>query len=188
MKGDSRAGDLLIKKDHNIVVVDDDPMVLKILDANLVYILPTCKVNSFEKVDDDFYDYIYNNDIDLFIMDVCLGKHNAVDISQKIIENKKCSIFLFVSGYDYNIESFEKLKGKCIYDFMSKPFIASVFVGSIVTLLNISTTYKMLFKDRDTIENIRNYYIDILEKDKQMIKEMEQETEKLKIKSTCLNF
>lgn len=185
---DNRAGDLLIKKDHKIIVVDDDPIVLKILNANLAYILPTCEIKSFTKVDQEFYDYSYQNDIDLFIMDVRLENCTAIDVSEEIVSKRKSSVFLFVSGYNYNIDSFNNLKGKCIYDFMSKPLISTMFIGSIITLLNISTTYKMLFSQTDSIENIRKYYIDVLQKDKKMIEQMEMETNKLKIKSTYLTF
>ena len=179
---DHRADDLLIKKEQSIIIVDDDIDILQLFHKKIDYLFPTCKIKSFDIINQDFFTYIENNIIDLFVLDVRLGSCNAIELSKKILLKKPDSIFLFISGFEYNIDSFSHLKGKCIYDYMSKPFTAEIFVGSIVTLLNISTTYKLLRNEREELDEIRKFYVDILKKDKIMIDEMKIETQKLQEK------
>jgi DNA-binding NtrC family response regulator len=164
-----RENDHLFQKNKSILIAEDNIESLDLYKNLLTSKLPSCKVYSYDKINDEFYKLIKYNDIDLFIMDVRLAGSDARDITEKIIKNDRGSMFLFISGYDYNIRSFKKFKGKCIYDFMAKPFEIDAFLSCVVTLLNISTTYKTFVESLTSIDSTRSYYMNQIKKDKQMI-------------------
>lgn len=165
-----REKDLIINKNHNIIVIDDNKDFLKITKSFLSEFFPNCNIQYFNKVNDDFCKHISKQKIDLFIIDIKVGSVNGIDLCEKIVDIKKGSIFLFVSGYNYTIDSFSKLNGTCIYDFIAKPFTKGSFLGSIVSLLNISTTYKSYKKTGNNSNLARNHYMEIIKKDKEMIR------------------
>ena len=177
----TRINDLLIKKKHNIVVIDDEPQLLSFIGLLLTKFLPQCNIKMCQYFTDEFYNHIYKNDIGLCIMDVIIGRENAQHVSKDIIELKDDMIFLFISGYDYSFDSFSFLKGKCLYDYMSKPFSDESFLGSIISLLNISTTYKLLKQEKESLDKVRKYYLNLIKKDKLMIKNFKNECKKQKI-------
>lgn len=170
--------DLMLQRDCNIVILDDDNDMLKLLCkafeaffGNRVYI------KTFSKDNSEFYKYIDRVNIDLFIVDMVIGNGlDGLQISEKIINNKRGRVFLFISGHShYDISTFDGLSGTCIYDFMAKPFSVDEFLSACVSLINISFTYELLKKhdeEEPGKKSMRQYYSRLLEKDKAMIKNL----------------
>ena len=175
----SRLNDLLIKKEHSILVVDDNTDILDTINESVKNLMPDLNIQTCSHINCTFYDYIYQNNFDLCIMDVILGNDDAREISDEILDIKDDLIFLFISGYNFNLESFSHLRGRCIYDFMSKPFSVETLLTSIITLLNISTTYKLLKREKDNIDNVRKFYWKKIKEDKLMIKAFRNECKKM---------
>lgn len=165
-----RENDLLVKKDHNIIVIDDDETTLKIIKEIMDKSLPKSSVEYFSEVSPQFCRYVTKKDIDLYVMDVRLKDLDARTLTEKIIDAEQGSIFLFISGYDFTMESFSNLTGKCIYDFMAKPFDTKGFIASVVALLNISITYNLFKQTIYNVDSARAHYAEIIKKDKEMIK------------------
>jgi DNA-binding NtrC family response regulator len=170
-----RQNDHLYTKEKNIVLLEDDRQVLLSYERSLKDKLPLCNLHTFDKIDNKFYNFLNNNKIDLYILDVMVGEEDVRNITSQIIKGNLNSIILFISGFDYNITSFEYLKDLCIYDFMAKPFNMDIFISTIVTLLNVTTTYKKFIKGPSYIDSTRAYYMQQIEKDKKMIEDFEKQ-------------
>ena len=168
-------------KDHSIVVLDDDSEVLDnikdILDRNI----KKCDLVCFDKADDNFWDLIKKIKVDLFIIDIHLGSKDGRDITEKIIREKRGSLFLFISGYDYTIESLSRFRGRCVYDFMAKPIVYKDFVNRIEVLLSVAKSFRLLAEEyicenngyeHESGEFVRARYRKILEQDKIMIQSL----------------
>jgi len=163
-----------MEKNHKIVILDDNNEILDSLHDILNNSLLPCDVYCFSKVDKDFWDVIEDIDIDLFIIDIRLGDNDGRTITERIIEKKRGSVFLFISGFDYTIDSLSNFKGKCVYDFMSKPIVQDSFMTRINSLLNIAKTFKPLVKEYfptlESEETVRFEFKKMVEQDKVMIK------------------
>lgn len=155
--------ELVSDQPQNVVILDDNP---DLLDFYEEIFLEHRRINSncFVDTSYNFFKYINQNHTDLFIIDIVLsaGK-NGIKISEEIIKRGKGSVFLFTSGYNYNKESLKHLKGKCVYDFMSKPFNKEEFLITVHTLLNISNSYKESCKNYlYNVDEIRTEYFDMI--------------------------
>jgi DNA-binding NtrC family response regulator len=168
---------LLTDMPQTIVVIDDEEITLEYFKDALSPFCKTCNIKYFSEISDEFFSFIKNNRVDLFIMDVVLGSQNAVKLSEEIVYKRQGSIFLFISGYDYSIDSFSHLKGKCVYDFISKPLKVDVVQTVVATLLNISASYKITFLDQkiepkeEQVDDMRSKYRKLIEQDKMLIKQ-----------------
>jgi DNA-binding NtrC family response regulator len=162
---------------QTIVVIDDEKITLDYFKHALVPFCETCNIKYFSEISDEFFIFIKNHRVDLFIMDVVLGSQNAVKLSEEIVYKRKGSIFLFISGYDYSIDSFSHLKGKCVYDFVSKPLKVDVIQTVVSTLLNISASYKITFLDtniepkEEQLDEMRKKYKKLIEQDQILIRQ-----------------
>jgi DNA-binding NtrC family response regulator len=171
---------ILLQKKQRIVAVDDDNYVLNFLKKILTITFPECEIKCFEKIDNDFKFYIMENCVDLFIMDIILSDtDDGITISEDIISNRQGAIFLFISGYDFSEKTFKNLNGRCIYDFINKPIESEELIIIVSTLLNVAATYKdachVITKPRKIkkeVEDLREHYMDLIEKDKLLIKRL----------------
>jgi FixJ family two-component response regulator len=154
-------------ENHKLVILDDNKTVLASLNDMLNKSSLSCDVYCFSKAQKNFWDVIEDIDVDLFIIDIRLGDEDGRNVTEQIIEKKRGCLFLFMSGYDYTIDSLSNFKGKCIYDFMAKPISQYSFINRIVSLLNIAKTFKPLAKEPD--DSIRNQFNRIVQRDKNMI-------------------
>ena len=129
-----------------IVIVDDDSTILNVMEEMLTKKCTYCSIHCFDKVDSKLINFLENNEITLYIIDIELGdkSNKGTDLALKIAHNKTGSIILFMSGYDYTINSFSDFKGKVIYDFIKKPFSYEELASRISVLLNVSQTYNEL--------------------------------------------
>lgn len=171
---------VLLKSKQNIVVLDDDDESLQIL-KDILKPFFECNISFYNSPSKEFCQYVENNSIDLFIMDIRLNAYiDGIELSKEIIYKKQGSLFLFISGYEYSIDSFNHLAGKCVYDFLAKPLDVEQFVIIISTLLNIASSYKMTLtngglKPRETkIENMRSNYRKLIEEDKLLINRLKE--------------
>ena len=170
--------DLMLTRDFNIVILDDADDVLKLLrEAFNTFFGNRVHLKTFSKDNSEFYKYIDRVNIDLFIVDMIIGNGlDGLEIAEKIINNKSGRVFLFISGHSgYDISTFSGLTGMCIYDFMAKPFSLDEFLSACVSLLNISFTYDLIKKhdeENPSKKGMRQYYSRLLEKDKEMIKNL----------------
>lgn len=185
---------LLTDMSQTIVVIDDEKVMLDYLQSALKPFNKTCNIKCFDKISDDFFCFIKNNRVDLFIMDVVLGSNNAIKLSQEIVYKRQGSIFLFISGYDYSRESFKHLNGKCVYDFIAKPLKIETLQTIVSTLLNISASYKITFLDsnivpkEEHVEDMRKNYMRLIEQDKLLIKKFRNGFEELSMDLTKQSY
>lgn len=173
----------LLKERQRIVVLDDDKELLTYL-RKLLKPFPDCDITYFSKASNKFFNFIQDNYVDLFIMDINLGtSQDGIDITENIIKNREGSIFLFISGYGYNKTIFDNLNGKCVYDYLTKPFDHKEIVIVISTLLNIASSYKESIDSKVQVKkeeearttqmnNMRKHYRKLLEEDKLLIKRL----------------
>lgn len=171
----------LLEAQQKIVVLDDDPQILQIFEKILFKSFTECDIKYYDYPTADFCKYVTNNQIDLFIMDIKLGKfQNGIQLSRDIIYKKRGTIFLFISGYPFNKLDFEDLDGRCVYDFMSKPIDGEYFNTVVSTLLNIASTYKIAFKNtriiprENDIDELRKTYLDQIMKDRLLINNIKE--------------
>jgi DNA-binding NtrC family response regulator len=143
---------ILLRHEQNIVVLDDDEDSLTFF-KNVLKQFRGCNIEYYNYPTKEFCNHVVNKEIDLFIMDIRLGKfENGIKITEDIICGKRGTIFLFVSGYDYSPKDFEHLDGLCVYDFLAKPIDIEQFVMVTSTLLNIAATYKHALKMNKSVE------------------------------------
>jgi two-component SAPR family response regulator len=172
---------------QTIVVIDDELLTLDYLKRALTPFRDNCQIKCFDKISDEFFHFIKNNRVDLFIMDVVLGSQNAVKLSEEIVYKRRGSIFLFISGYNYSRESFKHLNGKCVYDFIAKPLQLGTLQTIVSTLLNIAASYKVTFLDANIIpkekqvDEMRKDYMKLIEEDKRLIKSFKNGFEELSL-------
>lgn len=158
-----------MKNSYKVIVLDDNEIILQglkyILDSNIINFEVFC----FEKPDDNFWKLTNETNIDLFIIDICLGAENGRNIVDKIIKDKRGSAFLFISGYDYSLESLSKFAGKCVFDFMTKPIDKDIFMNRVVILLNSVEPLIQSPSQKGPYDSLRKHYRKLLERDKIMI-------------------
>jgi len=174
---------------HKIVILDDKFEVLNNLREMLEKNICDCNIFCFDKTDDSFWNLINEVEVDLFIIDIRLGDVDGRNITEKIIKKKRGSLFLFISGYDYTIDSLTRFKGKCVYDFMAKPIVRDIFVNRVIILLNLARSFRPLAKaclcgnyeyksDDENIDSVRAHYRELLEQDKVMIQSFKKDMDK----------
>jgi len=164
-----------MNENHKLVILDDNKAVLASLNDMLNKSSLSCDVYCFLKAQKNFWDIIEDIDVDLFIIDIRLGDEDGRNVTEQIIEKKRGCVFLFMSGYDYTIDSLSNFKGKCIYDFMAKPISQYSFINRIVSLLNIAKTFKPLAKEYfpqliEPDDSVRNQFNKMVQRDRTMIK------------------
>lgn len=167
-----------------IVVVDDNEESLKYCKMALSRLSEGCCIKTFDKINNEFFEFIKEPRIDLFIIDIHLGEKSGIDLSNELLKIMSGLTFLFISGYDYSLNSFAQFDGKCIYDYMSKPIDFQELRIRVNALLNISKSYTRVIKRIETmkhdfhemsVDNLRCQYFDQINKDKDMIKKMKDE-------------
>lgn len=169
----------LLEDKQNIIVLDDDNDSLTLF-KNILQAFPECNIKYYDYPTTDFCDYVWKNQIDLFIMDIRLGKfENGIKLSEDIIYKKRGSLFLFISGYTYKKTDFDHLNGKCVYDFLQKPLDIEKFVIVVSTLLNIASTYKVSFvntriapRENAMMDSIRKNYMKQIKADRELIQRL----------------
>lgn len=165
-----------------IVIVDDDDTVLDVFKKSLSEKMKSATIKGFNSINDEFFDYIKNHHIDLFVIDIILGNDKSgIDLSNELLKIMKGLIFLFVSGFDYTIDSFNQFKGKCIYDFISKPINVEEFIVRCSCLVRTSKSFNLILNNNDlcyydekSIELLRDEYFKQLEEDRKMIKKFNE--------------
>ena len=173
-----------------IVIVDDNEEILQLYKGAIeIYYNNSIKVNVFSSLSENFFNFIRDEFIDLFIVDIHLGSMSGIDLCSELLLTMKGLTFLFISGYDYSIDSFKHFDGKCIYDYMSKPTDMSEFLIRVKALLNISKSYNLVIRYIDLIQqecheisldNLRRKYLDSILKDQLMIEKIRGQSLQLK--------
>jgi DNA-binding response OmpR family regulator len=168
-----------------IVVVEDDTSILNFYEELLKQSLGKCNVKTFEGIDNDLFKFVKDDKhIDLFIIDVVLGESNGIELCEGFLETMSGLTFLFMSGYDYNVDAFKVFDGKCIYDFLSKPIDNEEFVIRVKALLNVSKSYNRVLKYLEQVktdfltfsaDNLRHEYFKRVRDDQQMIRKIKGE-------------
>lgn len=140
---------------QNIVIIDDNEGALNSLKLMIKKSFPSYEVHCFDAVNDDFFDFITSHDVCLYIIDVVLEDQilDGRELALEILKRQTDPIFLFTSGYDYNLSSFCPLKGKAIYDFLNKPISFEEIKNRVSVLLNVSKTYADLQENMRTVKH-----------------------------------
>jgi two-component SAPR family response regulator len=156
---------------YKVVILDDNEIILEslkfILNSNIINFEVFC----FTKPDEHFWELVDKIKIDLFIVDIKLGAENGRNIVDKLINDGKKSVFLFISGYDYSLESLSKFAGRCIFDFMSKPIDRDIFINRVVMLLNSirPLSLSLTCEKIGPYSSLRTHYRKLLEQDRILI-------------------
>lgn len=163
---------LVSKEPQTVVFLEDEVSLIKFYEDLLS---SNKKINCkyFTTLNDDFITFINKNCVDLFVVDIVLGiEKNGIEIVEDIIGLNRGSIFLFISGYNYDLTSLDHLDGKCIYDFIKKPSDVDEFLVTIHTLLNIAKTYKQTHFQDNAIacRNIRDEYWQMIIEERKILK------------------
>lgn len=173
------------KTSYHIAVVEDDSTILKYHSQLLKRSIENCKILEFETICDSFYKTANSTPIDLFIMDIHLGKQNGIDITNNLLKTRKGLTILFISGYDYTFDSFKQFDGRCIYDYVAKPIESEELNIRVKALLNISNSFNKVLKHTNGFENdcvditldgLRKKYFEQIEKDRLMIQQLRSQT------------
>jgi PAS domain S-box-containing protein len=124
-----------------IFVLDDDKQILDMISNFLQQSSLNYEIYNFTNVD-EFIDHPKIKYADLFILDVKLGsnKKNGKDVCNDILRIRNYATCLFVSGGDYDFDSFTDID--CTFDFIKKPFSVGIFNNRVKTLLRVSREYK----------------------------------------------
>jgi DNA-binding response OmpR family regulator len=129
-----------------IFILDDDKEVLNMLEEFLSKNTIESDVYKFTKIDKMMNHKSFKY-VDLFILDIRLGtKKTGKDVCTDILNLRKYSTCLFVSGVDYSFDSFSDLD--CTFDFIKKPFSLGVFNNRVKTLLRLSKEYRRFEKTK----------------------------------------
>ncbi len=108
------------KKDVNILYVDDEEANLFLFHVNFkdkytVY-TATSGIDGLEKLD------AHHDEIVVVISDMRMPKMNGVEFIQQAKQKYENIIYFILTGFDYNDEIDEALKGETIQRFFTKPF------------------------------------------------------------------
>ena len=170
---------------YNIMVVEDDVNMVEFYKTSLETIIKQKPyIFSFTSVSDELFKTVKENTIDLFVIDIHLGKYDGIELSSQLLKEVDSATFLFISGFDYTYESFENLDGKCIYDFMLKPISVNELAIRSKGLLNVSRSFNSFLKHVKNIEgeyinlklgSLRDRYFDMVKQDRYMIQELKRQ-------------
>lgn len=157
---------------QSIVILDDDIETINIFKKYFAS-FKNYNIKYFTVASTDFLNYINDNEVDLFIIDMCLNyEKNEIQISDDIIENHNGSLFLFISDGNYDKHRLKSLDGKCIYHFINKPLKMEILWIIISTLLNIARTLKLVECCKiaiGEIDSLREQYRVSIQNDRKMI-------------------
>ena len=172
------------KSSCNIVVVEDDITMVDFYKDSLKTIVKQTNIFSFNSICDNLFKTIKEHTIDLFVVDIRLGNDDGIELASNILTKITSATFLFISGFDYTDESFVKLDGKCIYDFMLKPIAIEELAIRSKGLLNVSRSFNHFLKHVKNIEgeyidlklgSLRDRYFDMVKQDRYMIQELKRQ-------------
>ncbi|MFB3057098.1 MAG: response regulator, partial [Ignavibacteriaceae bacterium] len=124
-----------------VLIIDDDITIRKLLSHNL-------KANDFKTFEadsaDEGFNYLENNNIDLVLCDVTLGKMDGFTFCKKVRENESYKLipFIFVtakSSYEDKTRALE-VGGD---DIITKPFDVNELILKVKTVQKRSDIYKL---------------------------------------------
>lgn len=144
-----------------IIVVEDEPLFanhLEMLIDELGYELAGICDNS-----EDFLSLFLTKNADLALIDIhILGKHNGIDIAEKIQNSKHPIPVIFVTSYK-DREIFDRAKKTNPYAYITKPF-ENIALQQAIELAFINHHQK------DEIKKSTNWQKDILDNDNFFVK------------------
>jgi two-component SAPR family response regulator len=170
---------------YGIVMIDDDDYTLNYYKTVLTRLLNEhCCMKTFTEVNQEMFKFIKDHYIDLFIIDIHIGKQSGIDLADELLKTMTGVTILFVSGYNYTIDCFAKFDGKCIYDYISKPVDANELNTRVKALLNVSKSYAKVIQrlqymveecHERSIDSLRGQYFKQIANDKKMIEKLKGE-------------
>jgi len=155
--------------DQIIFILDDVSDVLVVLKDYLETKLPFVKIFTFTTFD-QLTKHPLVKKASLFIIDIELHNNKTGDQAALELHRLNHAPFLFMSGLDYNFDSFEGYN--LTYDFIKKPFDMKQTLNRIKVLLKVSETYTdHIFEQTKLKVSLRelfdytNIYLIILDED-----------------------
>lgn len=135
-----------------IVVLDDDKIITELCCEIIMKTFPNCKCHKFTDPNKDFYNFLKTKNVDLFIVDIVLQDKDGRKVSKELCKIYPRTTFLFMSGYDFSFESILETKCGCVFDFVSKPVKAEVFINRIQLLLEVREHHKKMAKQSRSVQ------------------------------------
>lgn len=128
-----------MKDDKQIIfILDDVNDVLVVLRNYLIVKLPDTAIYTFTTFD-SLINHPLVKKVSLFIIDIELHNNKTGDQAAVELHRLNHAPFLFMSGLNYNFDSFEGYD--LTYDFIKKPFDMKQTLNRIKVLLKVSSTY-----------------------------------------------
>jgi len=167
------------QQEYTIVIIEDDRSTVLFYEKSLKRTIDDLKIYSFTEVSKDLFTTVTENHINLFIVDIHLGKHNGIDLATDLQLSNPDSTFLFISGYKYSSDDFAYFDGKCIYDFMKKPVTSDELTIRVKALINISKSFNKFLGYIKAMQDecidlkmdaLREKYFAMVKQDRAMIK------------------
>lgn len=121
-----------------IFILDDVNDVLIVLKNYLIEKLNNTEIHTFTTFD-QLISHPLVKKVSLFIIDIELHNNKTGDQAAMELHRINHAPFLFMSGHDYNFDSFEAYD--LTYDFVKKPFDMKQILNRIKVLLKVSLTY-----------------------------------------------
>lgn len=121
-----------------IFILDDVSDVLVVLKDYIIVKLPNAVIHTFTTFD-NLIKHPLVKKASLFIIDIELHNNKTGDQAALELHRLNHAPFLFMSGHDYNYDSFEGYD--LTYDFVKKPFDMLQTLNRIKVLLKVSSTY-----------------------------------------------
>jgi len=163
---------------YTIVIIEDDRTTVTFYEKYLQRTIKDLTIFSFTKVNKELFTTVTENHINLFIVDIHLGKYNGIDLAIDLQLSNPDSTFLFISGFKYAPEDFKQFDGKCIYDFVSKPITSNELIIRVKALINISKSFNKFLGYIKAMQDdcidvkmgaLREKYFDMVKQDRTMI-------------------
>lgn len=130
---------------YNLLIADDNIDFSKSLINVLMKQLPNVRLLSLSTDGKETLDLLFNNSIDLLILDLDMPKLNGIEILENLEKSSNIPNIIVISG---NLDMLNSVKSntiinKCIYKGTDFNYIVSIIVDT-VNELDLTTHYKLI--------------------------------------------
>jgi two-component system LytT family response regulator len=164
----------MVKKDISCIIIDDEPLSVKLLESYTENCADTMLVQKFTNPIDALH-FLETNIPDLILLDVQMPELNGIQFINILQKKKKCLIVLTTAYPEYAVNAFDL----DVVDYLLKPIVYERFIQAVSKVKEqlaaqksiaepksaadyffVKSEYKMLkvyFKDVLYLEGLRDY-------------------------------
>lgn len=168
-------------KDEYVLVVDDDPNVLIIVEKLLEPL--KCKIIKTRKASEAI-DLVTQHDYAVIILDIKMPEMSGFEIAQKIHNEKKTSLIpiIFLTALSSRQLEIEGYKLGCI-DYLFKPINSTILKNKVNVFLDLHSQKReleMTISELERVNKILNYEVQLRKEAEKKQEKMTNELTKLK--------